>query len=114
MQVWGGRLGARCGPSWGREDCGRGVGIRWDGLYVHVEAAGASKGGQAGCALWALEAKRTMGGGLGWGWDGLCMHVEAMGASKGGQAGCALWALSGPRGLWEGGWDGVGIACVCT
>ena len=42
------------------------------------------------------------------------MHVEAAGASKGVQAGCALWALSGPRGLWEGGKNGVGIACVCT
>ena len=55
-----------------------------------------------------------MGGGFGWGYDCLCVHVEAAGASKEGQAGCALWALSGPRGLWEGGWDGVRIACVCT
>ena len=75
MQVWGGRLDARCRPSRVREDCGREVGIHWDGLYVYIEAAGASKGGPAGCAL---------------------------------------WALSGPRGLWEGGWDGVGMACVCT
>ena len=38
------------------------------------------------------------------------MHVGAGAASKGGQAGCALWALSGPRGLWEGGEESVGMA----
>ena len=42
------------------------------------------------------------------------MHVAGVGASKGGQAGSALWALLGLRGLWEGGKNGVGIACVCT
>ena len=65
-------------------------------------------------AVGSLGAERTVGGGLEWGWDCLCVHVEAAGASKRGQAGYALWALSGPRGLLEGGWDGVGIACVCT
>ena len=62
----------------------------------------------------SVGAKRTVGGGLEWGWDCLCVHVEVAGASKGGQAGCMLWALLGPRGLWEGDWDGVGIASVCT
>ena len=33
VQVWGGRLGVRCGLSRGREDCGRGVGM---GLGVPV------------------------------------------------------------------------------
>ena len=62
----------------------------------------------------SLGAERTVGGGLGLGSDCLCVHVEATGARKGGQVGSALWALSGPRGLWEGGKNGVGIACVCT
>ena len=65
-------------------------------------------------AVGSLGAERTVGGGLGLGSDCLCVHVEAASASKGGQARSALWALSGPRGLWEGGWDGVGIAYVCT
>ena len=65
-------------------------------------------------AVDSLRAERTVGGGLEWGWDCLCVHVEAVGASKGEQAGSALWALSGPRGLWEGGQNGIGIACVCT
>ena len=30
---------------------GGGLGWSWDGLFVHVEAAGASMGGQAGCAV---------------------------------------------------------------
>ena len=75
MQVREGRLAAGCGLSRGREDCG---------------------------------------GGSEWGWDWLCVQVEAAGASKAGQAGSALWALSRPRGLWEGGKNGVGIACVST
>ena len=65
-------------------------------------------------AVGSLGAERTMRGGLGWGWDCLCMHVAVADASKGGQAGSALWAFSGPRGLWEGGKNGVGIAYVCT
>ena len=62
------------------------------------------------CAVGSLGAERTVGAGLGLGSYCLFVHVEATAASKGGQAGCALWALSGPRGLWEGGCDGVGIA----
>ena len=65
-------------------------------------------------AVGSLGAERIVGGGLEWGWDCVCVHVEAAGASKGRQAGCVLWALSRPRGLSAGGWDGVGIACVCT
>ena len=39
---------------------GGGLGWGWECLYVHVEAAGASKGGQAGCALWALLGPRGL------------------------------------------------------
>ena len=39
---------------------GGGLGLDWDCLCVHVEAAGASKGGQAGCALWALLGPRGL------------------------------------------------------
>ena len=39
---------------------GRGLEWDWDCLCVHVEAAGASKGGQAGCALWALSRPRGL------------------------------------------------------
>ena len=58
----------------------------------------------------SLGAERIVGGGLGFGRDGLYVHLEAKAASKGGQAECALWALSGPRGLWEGGEESVGMA----
>ena len=43
---------------------GGGLEWGWDCLCVHVEAAGASKGGQAGCALWALSGPRGL-------WDGV-------------------------------------------
>ena len=39
---------------------GKGLRWGWDCLFVHVEAAGASKGGQAGCALWALSGPRGL------------------------------------------------------
>ena len=39
---------------------GGGMGLGWDCLFVHVEAAGASMGGQAGCALWALSGPRGL------------------------------------------------------
>ena len=82
---------------------------------MHVEAAVLRSGGAGWVrAERSLGAKRTVGRGMGLGWDCLFVHVEAAGASMRGQAGCALWALSGPRGLWEGGWDGVGSASVCT
>ena len=82
---------------------------------MHVEVVGASMGGASWVrAVSSFRAKRTVGGGLEWGWDWLCVHKEATGANKGGQAGCVVWALSGPRGLCEGGWDGIGIGCVCT
>ena len=45
---------------------GGGLEWGWDCLYVHVEAAGASKGGQAGCALWALSGPSGLWEG---GWD---------------------------------------------
>ena len=60
---------------------GGGLGSGSDCLFVHVEAVGASKGGQAGCALWAVSGPRGLWEG---GWDCLCVHVEAAGASKGG------------------------------
>ena len=52
-----------------------GLGLESDCLFVHVEAAGASKGGQAGCALWALSGPRGLWEG-GWDWSRiacLCM-----------------------------------------
>ena len=39
---------------------GGGLEWDWDCLCVHVEAAGASKGRQAGCALWALSGPRGL------------------------------------------------------
>ena len=39
---------------------GGGLEWGWDCLCVHVEAAGASKGVQAGCALWALSWPRGL------------------------------------------------------
>ena len=63
---------------------GGGLEWDWDCLCVHVEATGASKRGQAGCALWALSGPRGLWGGSEWGWDWLCVQVEAAGASKAG------------------------------
>ena len=45
---------------------GGGLGLGWDGLFVHVEAASASMGRQAGCAVWALSGPRGLWEG---GWD---------------------------------------------
>ena len=47
---------------------GGGLEWGWDCLCVHVEAAGASKEGQAGSVLWALSGPREL-----WeeGWDGV-------------------------------------------
>ena len=39
---------------------GGGLGLGSDCLFAHVEAAGASKGGQVGCALWALSGPRGL------------------------------------------------------
>ena len=39
---------------------GGGLEWGWDCLCVHVEAAGASKGGQAGSALWVLSWPRGL------------------------------------------------------
>ena len=60
MRVRGGRLGAHCGLSRGREDYRRGWGFGWDGLNVHLWVGAASKGGQAGCTLWALSGPRGL------------------------------------------------------
>ena len=54
---------------------GGGLEWGWDCLCVHVEAVGASKGGQAGSALWALSGPRGLWKG-GWDWGRiacLCM-----------------------------------------
>ena len=37
-----------------------GLGLGSNCLFVHVEAAGASKGGQAGCTLWTLSGPRGL------------------------------------------------------
>ena len=39
---------------------GGGLEWDWDCKCVHVGAAGASKGGQAGCAVWAFSGPRGL------------------------------------------------------
>ena len=66
MQVWRGRLGARCVLSRGREDCGRGVGIRLEWPVCACRGCGCKYGG-AGWVLGvgSFGAERTVGWGLG-------------------------------------------------
>ena len=87
---------------------GGGLGLGWDGLFLHVVATGASMGDMLGARCGLSCGREDCGRGVGICWDGPYVHVEAAGASKGGPAGCTLWALSGPRGLWDGVGMGLG------
>ena len=53
------RVGAM-GSLGAKRTVGGGWRIGWDGLYVHVGAGAASKGGQAECTLRALSRQRGL------------------------------------------------------
>ena len=55
----------RCGVSQGREDCGRGVGIRCLRLVSALEGWGCVLGGQGEWALWGLSGPRGLWEGVG-------------------------------------------------